>query len=158
MTLTTSDFGIGDMVLFGRTHGEKTLGRVVKVNGKKLKVEQVEERGSSPVGALWGVPPSLCTKVTGSVTVPVSTKIVTPPAPKPTTGLEDPATFAVKAKKLGLPAGCLGKWINLNRTTRLQITGLETSRPKYPVNMMGTQGGKYKMSVLTVRACLAVES
>ncbi len=63
---TISDFSVGDKVLFGRRHGEKTLGKVIKVNRKNLKVEQLEERGcyrNYSVGTKWTVPPSLCTPV-----------------------------------------------------------------------------------------------
>lgn len=63
---TTSDFKVGDKVIFGRSHGEQTEGTVVKVNRTKLKVRQDESRGSMrsyPVGSIWGVPPSLCRKV-----------------------------------------------------------------------------------------------
>jgi len=65
---TTSDFSVGDKVYFGRSHGEKTLGTVVKVNPKRIKVRQDEARGtmrSYRVGTVWTVPPTLCSKVTG---------------------------------------------------------------------------------------------
>ena len=57
-------FNIGDRVYFGRTNGEKSLGEVVKVNRKSLKVKLLEERGARrnyAVGGTWRVPPSLCT-------------------------------------------------------------------------------------------------
>jgi hypothetical protein len=66
---STRDFHVGQKVLFGRTNGEKTLGEVVKVNPKKLKVKQLETRGqqrSHAVGTIWTVPPSLCTPADGS--------------------------------------------------------------------------------------------
>jgi hypothetical protein len=57
-------FNIGDRVLFGRGKGEKTLGEVVKVNRKNLKIKTLESRGrsrgGSKVGAVWNVPPRLC--------------------------------------------------------------------------------------------------
>jgi len=56
-------FSVGDRVYFGRPNGEQTLGEVVKVNLKSLKVKQVEVRGTfrtRAVGTLWKVPPSLC--------------------------------------------------------------------------------------------------
>lgn len=71
---TTSDFKVGDKVIFGRSHGEQTEGTVVKVNPTKLKVRQDESRGSMrshPVGSIWGVPPSLCRKV-GQTATPVA--------------------------------------------------------------------------------------
>ena len=57
-------FKVGDRVYFGRTNGEKSLGEVVKVNRKSLKVKLLEERGSRrsyTVGGTWRVHPSLCT-------------------------------------------------------------------------------------------------
>lgn len=63
--MTIDDFQIGDQVLFGRGHGEKTLGEVVRKGRKNLKVKQLEARGSQrtySVGTIWTVPPSLCTK------------------------------------------------------------------------------------------------
>jgi len=61
-------FNVGDRVYFGRTNGEKSLGEVVKVNLKSLKVKLLEERGSRrsyAVGGTWRVPPSLCTLADG---------------------------------------------------------------------------------------------
>lgn len=58
-----NQFKIGDRVYFGRPNGEQTLGEVVKVNLKNLKVKQVEVRGTfrtRAIGTLWKVPPSLC--------------------------------------------------------------------------------------------------
>ena len=49
----------GQRVYFGRTHGEKTLGRVVKVNRVTCQVEQLEARGTykaHSVGSKWKVP------------------------------------------------------------------------------------------------------
>ena len=57
-------FSPGDLVYFGRPNGEKSLGEVLKVNRKSLKVKLLEERGvrrSYKVGGEWRVPPSLCT-------------------------------------------------------------------------------------------------
>ena len=34
-----------DIVVFGRPNGEKTRGRVIRVNAKSITIEQVEERG-----------------------------------------------------------------------------------------------------------------
>lgn len=59
-------FKIGDEVSFGRPNGEKTLGKIVKVNRKSLKVETLESRGVNgrvPAGKVWRVHPSLCEKV-----------------------------------------------------------------------------------------------
>lgn len=68
---------IGDKVLFGRTNGEKTLGEIVKVNPKKLKVRQLESRGTMrdyPVGTIWTVHPSLCTQLPSTATAAASSK------------------------------------------------------------------------------------
>jgi len=57
-----ADCRLGDRVIFGRGSGEKTLGKIVKLNAKSAKVEQLEERGSTrnrPVGTVWGVQYSL---------------------------------------------------------------------------------------------------
>ena len=71
--MLTSDFRKGEMVLFGRNNGEKTLGRVDKVNRKRLKIEQMESRGmykSHKVGTIWTVPPYMCQKVQMDTTCP----------------------------------------------------------------------------------------
>ena len=55
-------FRIGDLVEFGRPNGEKTEGRVVRVNAASVTIEQTEARGVSRVreaGAKWRVHPSL---------------------------------------------------------------------------------------------------
>jgi len=59
-------FNIGDTVLFGRTNGEKTRGRVVKINASTIKVEQTEERGGRPLGTVWRVAASLVYPLEGS--------------------------------------------------------------------------------------------
>jgi hypothetical protein len=59
-----SEMKVGMVVYFGRTHGERTLGEVIKVNPTKVKVRQLEARGTMrdyAVGTVWGVPASLCT-------------------------------------------------------------------------------------------------
>ena len=65
----------GDKVLFGRSHGEQTLGTVLKVNPKSVMVQQDEARGTMrayPVGTKWKVAPSFVRKVEGgSVAAPV---------------------------------------------------------------------------------------
>lgn len=63
---------VGMKVRFGRTRGEKTLAKVVKMNGKTAKCETLEERGYSnrPVGQVWNVPYSLMSPAEGE-TVPV---------------------------------------------------------------------------------------
>ena len=57
-----SDYVVNALVLFGRSQGEKTLGKIKKVNAKTLKVEQLESRGTMrayPIGTIWTVPYSL---------------------------------------------------------------------------------------------------
>tara|TARA_Y100000361_G_scaffold152455_1_gene171987 strand:- start:790 stop:1005 length:216 start_codon:yes stop_codon:yes gene_type:complete len=64
------DAYVGQIVRFGRKNGEKTLGRVVKVNVKNLKVETMETRGRNKthrVGGRWTVHPSLCEPVAGEL-------------------------------------------------------------------------------------------
>lgn len=54
-----NEYKIGMSVSFGRPNGEKTIGKIVKVNPTKLKVEQTETRGSRKnhaVGTVWTVP------------------------------------------------------------------------------------------------------
>lgn len=60
---------VGMMVMFGRPNGSQTLGKIVKMNPSKAKVETLEERGTgrgSSVGAVWTVPYSLMNPVDGS--------------------------------------------------------------------------------------------
>lgn len=142
------EFAVGDKVRFGRKGGMQTLGEVVKVNPKKLKVKTLEDRGNgrgSIVGALWTVPPSLCVKVDGDTTpAPVPTPVSAPAR------LEmDPATFARYAKFLGLPEDCLGKKIKIDRQ-EVTITGLAMNRPKFPVQIQGSKGGRYVATVQMV--------
>jgi hypothetical protein len=65
-------------ILFGRPHGEKTLGTIVKVNVNKCKVRQDDMRGNAgrPIGTIWNVPFELIyiRDANGNATVP-------PPAP-----------------------------------------------------------------------------
>lgn len=60
-----SDFTLGEIVYFGRNRGEKTKGEIIKLNPKRAKVKQLEERGttrSHQVGTEWTVPYSLIYK------------------------------------------------------------------------------------------------
>jgi len=80
----TSNFKVGDKVVFGRPNGEQTLGTIVKVNRAKLKVRQDEVRGAQrlrPEGTVWGVPPSLCRLASGSSATPAAP--VAPQAKRP---------------------------------------------------------------------------
>ncbi len=64
------DVQVGMRVIFGRENGEKTLGEVVKINPKRVKVRTLEGRGQlrhgrkgavkrTAEGAVWLVPPCL---------------------------------------------------------------------------------------------------
>lgn len=60
---------IGDKVYFGRDGGEQTLGEIVKINRVKVKVKQLDSRGTyraHPIGSMWSVPVSLLTPAEGS--------------------------------------------------------------------------------------------
>lgn len=62
--MNKEDIKVGMAVLFGRAHGEMTLGEVLKINRMKVKVVQLAERGvfkKYPAGTHWMVPPSLLT-------------------------------------------------------------------------------------------------
>ena len=63
---STPTFRVGDTVLFGREHGEKTEGRIVGINPKTVKVEQTDARGGRPVGTVWRVAPSFIYPLEGS--------------------------------------------------------------------------------------------
>lgn len=57
---------VGMQVIFGRERGEKTLGKVIKMNPKTAKVETLEDRGSKyPAGSVWGVPYSMMSPASG---------------------------------------------------------------------------------------------
>ena len=43
--MTREQAKVGMKIYFGRANGEKTLGEIVKVNSKNLKVRQLEQRG-----------------------------------------------------------------------------------------------------------------
>tara|TARA_R110002020_G_scaffold334803_6_gene550049 strand:+ start:309 stop:521 length:213 start_codon:yes stop_codon:yes gene_type:complete len=53
------EYKIGMKVKFGRPNGQKTIGEIVKVNAKTVKVKTHEARGRngrSRTGTIWGVP------------------------------------------------------------------------------------------------------
>jgi len=65
--MNIQDARIGMTVTFGRPNGEQTLGEVVKINGKSLKVRTLEGRGKRDAsGQTWRVAASLCTPADGS--------------------------------------------------------------------------------------------
>jgi hypothetical protein len=49
---------VGMLVVFGRD-GDKTRGRIIKLNSTRAKVESLEQRGEHPSGKLFNVPYSL---------------------------------------------------------------------------------------------------
>lgn len=66
-------YRVGDKVYFGRPNGEQTLGEVVKVNRKSLKIKSIEDRGwnrGKPAGTIWRVHPSLCRPASGETRQP----------------------------------------------------------------------------------------
>lgn len=83
---TAPTFKVGQRVLFGRRHGEQTLGEVVAVNRVKLKVRQLESRGTMrthPIGTIWTVPPTLCTAAPAEVSSAVTPAPALPAAKPP---------------------------------------------------------------------------
>lgn len=59
--MNISECTVGQHVFFGRPNGQKTLGEIVKVNRKKIKIRTLENRGHRTTsGEVWTVPPSLC--------------------------------------------------------------------------------------------------
>ena len=150
MELTTNDFSVGDLVMFGRQHGEQTRGEVMKVNGKKIKVKQTEARGAHRVGTIWTVPPSLCQKLDGIAPTVQAPATV---APQAKSGMEDVVSFALKARLLGLPEDCLGKTI-VSCGKKVTIVGIDMKRHKYPVLITGVQGGQYILDVASTLSAL----
>ena len=62
---------IGMQVYFGRSQGEKTLGKIIKLNPTKAKVEILEGRGTGRggvAGSAWSVPYSLMEPADGQAT------------------------------------------------------------------------------------------
>lgn len=56
--VASAHFKVGDLVMFGRINGERTLARIVKLNPKRAKVVTLEVRGhgaGSAVGTTWNV-------------------------------------------------------------------------------------------------------
>jgi len=83
MTNSLNSYSVGTKVLFGRSNGEQTLGEVIKVNRVKLKVRQLDTRGTYrtyPVGTVWTVPVSLCTPAEGVPEGPGVSKAARPEA------------------------------------------------------------------------------
>lgn len=100
------DAKIGMEVMFGREGGEKTRGKLLKMNRAKFKIEQLESRGTFqdyPVGTLWTVPPHLVSPVNEVQKSPKAEKArvrtvdiadTAPAKPKPTKTTASPAPKA----------------------------------------------------------------
>ena len=59
-------FRRGDLVTYGRTRGEKTIGEVVGgIGTKRLHIQQLERRRAHPIGSVWRVAPSLVAPYSG---------------------------------------------------------------------------------------------
>jgi hypothetical protein len=59
-------WSLGDLVMFGRKRGEKTIGEIVGgIGSKRIKVRQLVRRRAHPIGSVWRVQPSLLTRYTG---------------------------------------------------------------------------------------------
>ncbi len=72
---------VGDKVYFGRENGEKTLGEVLRINEKSVKVKQLESRGTMKahrVGTVWRLAPRFVTpagpSAAGAAPPPVRTE------------------------------------------------------------------------------------
>jgi len=126
---------VGQKVMFGRPNGEKTEGIITKINGKSVKVKQTEARGGHPVGTLWTVGPSLVTPISGG-TAP------TTPATKPTVPAPaDNRLWNLHAPRFSLPIDLVGKTFKA-KGTEYQITGINPSRPKFPVDCIRTRDNR----------------
>lgn len=47
---------VGMLVVLGKPDQEQTLGKIVKINPARAKVETLEEREGREVGTIWNVP------------------------------------------------------------------------------------------------------
>jgi hypothetical protein len=47
---------VGMRVVFGRADAEQTLGRIIKINPARAKVESLEPRAGRPAGTRFNVP------------------------------------------------------------------------------------------------------
>ncbi len=69
-----SDFSVDQEVYFGRENGEKTLGKIVKMNPTKAVIETLENRGNgrgAATGAQWRVPYGMLIPKNGAAVTPV---------------------------------------------------------------------------------------
>jgi hypothetical protein len=105
--ITRNGFSVGQKVYFGRRQGERTLGRIVKRNPNRAKVEQLEERGkvkSHAVGTVWTVPYGLLSPVAADTPATPSGGGYTPPPVNPAAGEPTRQRMIDAAQRvLGLP-------------------------------------------------------
>lgn len=64
--------------------------------------------------------------------------------------------FIENAAKLGLRPDYLGKRFNI-RGKVLKITGAKMSRYRYPINVEGPQGGRYKMAAAELQNAVCID-
>jgi hypothetical protein len=65
LEMTANVIELGDTVIFGTKTGEKTKGKVVKINQKTYNLELLEIRGKNgryPIGTPWRVAKAMCEK------------------------------------------------------------------------------------------------
>ncbi len=120
-----TDFQVGERVTFGRRNGEQTLGEIVSKGRTKLKVKQLESRGTMKahaVGTIWTVPPSLCQKAGGSA--------ASAPAPVATTNL-----------KVGQPVEFEG--FNWSTRSKGMVQGVVTQATSQGIEVYGPQGTRF---------------
>lgn len=72
---TVDSLHIGQTVLFGKPHGEKTPGTVLWFNAKSVKIKTLKARGRHAAGTNWRVGYSL-------ITVPAEQQTEKPVEPK----------------------------------------------------------------------------
>lgn len=96
------NFNIGDKVLFGRPNGEKTQGRIVKINPSSVKVEQIEARGGRPIGTVWRVAPSFIFPLEDSPSLPALAPLIAIPSmsgvPRPSYRIGQRVAFTAKGR------------------------------------------------------------
>jgi len=119
---TMSDFQVGEQVLFGRSRGEQTLGEVVSKGRTKLKIKQLESRGTMryAVGTIWTVPPSLCTKTGAKATQ---------------------AALAAPMFKVGQPVEFEG--FNWSTRSKGMVQGVVTQVTTQGIEVYGPQGTRF---------------
>lgn len=54
--MNQADAHVGMRVVFGRTDGEQTLGKVVRLSRARAKVKLLEQREGREAGTIWNVP------------------------------------------------------------------------------------------------------